>query len=225
MPNAKPPICFTALILLCAQASLAAGRYVEVSYPPSDEPGELRFGVTYTLWLPDGVERLRGLIVHQHGCGSGACKGGETAAYDLHWQALARKWGCGLLGPSYHQEDGQECRLWCDPRNGSEKEFLQALSDLAERSEHPELDKVPWCLWGHSGGAFWASLMQTSQPERIVAIWFRSGTAYSVWEKGEIPEPEILFFLAMAGLNWNRWGLDRDSKSGRYSLKRFGAGR
>ncbi|HVX11377.1 MAG TPA: hypothetical protein VHC22_09370 [Pirellulales bacterium] len=179
------------ITLLCVQYSLAAGRYLEVSYPPSSEAGELPYGVTYTLWLPDGIERVRGLIVHQHGCGSGACKGGETAAYDLHWQALTRKWDCGLLGPSYHQEDGQDCRLWCDPRNGSEKKFLQALSDLAERAEHPELDEVPWCLWGHSGGAFWASLMQTKHPERIVAIWFRSGTAYPVWEKGEIPKPEI----------------------------------
>ena len=56
---------------------------------------------------------------------------------------------------------------------------------------HAELSRVPWCLWGHSGGAFWASLMQVKHPERIVAIWFRSGTAYSTWEKGEIPKPEI----------------------------------
>jgi hypothetical protein len=45
--------------------------------------------VTYTLWIADGVAKLRGIIVHQHGCGSGACKGGATAAYDPHWQALA----------------------------------------------------------------------------------------------------------------------------------------
>ena len=81
--------------------------------------------MTYTLWVPDGVKRLRGIIVHQHGCGTGACKGGETAAYDLHWQALARKWDCALLGPSYHQEEKQNCRLWCDPRNGSSKTFLR----------------------------------------------------------------------------------------------------
>jgi hypothetical protein len=33
--------------------------------------------------------------------------------------------------------------------------------------------------------------MQTLYPERIVAIWFRSGTAFATWEKGEIPRPEI----------------------------------
>jgi hypothetical protein len=171
--------------------ALAAGvgRYFEVTYPPSTTPGELQLGVTYVLWVPDGVPALRGILVHQHGCGSGACKAGATAAYDLHWQALARKWDCALLGPSYHQDDKQNCRLWCDPRNGSAKTFLRALTDLAAKAKHPELETVPWCLWGHSGGGFWASLMQTLYPERIVAIWFRSGTAFAYWEKGEVPRP------------------------------------
>jgi hypothetical protein len=183
------------LLGICALSlshdAIAAGHYDEVSYAPSTKEGELQLGVTYTLWVPEGVAKLRGVIVHQHGCGSGACKGGETAAYDLHWQALAKKWGCALLGPSYHQEDKQDCRLWCDPRHGSERAFLKALGELAEKSKHPEVATVPWCLWGHSGGGFWASLMQTLHPDRIVAIWFRSGTAYSTWEKGEIKKPEI----------------------------------
>ncbi len=167
------------------------GEYFEVSYPPSTVAGELVFGVTYTVWIPEGKQPLRGVIVHQHGCGGGACKGGGTAAYDLHWQALARKWNCALLGPSYHQQDTENCRLWCDPRNGSNKTFLQALDDLATAASRPELARVPWCLWGHSGGGFWASLMQTMYPERIAAIWFRSGTAIEAWEKGEIPKPDV----------------------------------
>ena len=183
--------CFSVFVLAWTASLWAADQYYDVSYPPSDKTGELQFGVTYTIWIPDGVTKLRGVIVHQHGCGTGACRGGATAAYDLHWQALARKWDCALLGPSYQQEDKQNCRLWCDPRNGSEKAFLKALDDLALRSGHAELSRVPWCLWGHSGGAFWASLMQMKYPERIVAIWFRSGTAFSTWEKGEITKPEI----------------------------------
>jgi hypothetical protein len=179
------------VVLVAAGPAGAAGRYLEVTYPASDKAGELQLGVTYTLWVPDGVTTLRGIIVHQHGCGSGACKGGATAAYDLHWQALAKKWDCALLGPSYHQDDKQNCRLWCDPRNGSAKTFLRALDEFATQSKHPELATVPWCLWGHSGGGFWASLMQTLYPERIVAIWFRSGTAYPVWEKGDIARADI----------------------------------
>jgi hypothetical protein len=167
------------LVLLIAAAPLRAeGTIVNVEYPPSKEPGELRFGVTYTLWLPPDVKTLRGIIVHQHGCGTGACKGGETAAHDLHWQALAAKWDCALLGPSYHQKDGEDCQLWCDPRNGSRKAFLNSLTDLAAKTNHPELISAPWCLWGHSGGGVWASIMMASDPDRIAAVWLRSGTAF-----------------------------------------------
>lgn len=188
---------FSALALVVAAAAIGAptpaptGQMYEVEYPASTVPGELQFGVTYRLWVPGGVKTVRGVIVHQHGCGSGACKGGETAADDLHWQALAKKWDCALLGPSYHQEDTQNCRLWCDPRNGSDKAFLKSLGDLAAKSGHPEVEKAPWCLWGHSGGGYWASIMQALHPERIVAIWFRSGTAYETWTKGETAKPEF----------------------------------
>lgn len=177
-------ICFSVV-------SLSAGEYFEVRYPPSTQPGELIYGVKYTLWIPEGNKPLRGVIVHQHGCGAGACKSGENAAYDLQWQSLAQKWDCALLGPSFEQEDKQDCRKWCDPRNGSAQAFLNGLRDLALKSGHPELERVPWCLWGHSGGAFWSTLMQILYPERIAAIWLRSGTAFYAWEAGEIPLPQI----------------------------------
>jgi poly(3-hydroxybutyrate) depolymerase len=194
--NARHPVIVSATIIAAAcmlpvRSVNAAGRYVQITYPPSSEDGKLQIGVTHTVWIPDGVKTLRGVIVHQHGCGVGACKGGETAAYDLHWQELARKWDCALLGPSYHQAADQNCRLWCDPRNGSDVVFVKALEDLAKKSSHPELARVPWCLWGHSGGGFWASLMQMEYPERIVAIWFQSGTAHSRWVSGEIEKPKI----------------------------------
>ena len=167
-----------------------AGRYHTLTIEPSDDAGGLQVGVTFTVWLPP-TDSIRGIIVHQHGCGVGACRGGETAAYDLHWQELARKWDCALLGPSYHQAETQECRLWCDPRNGSNVTFLAGLEQLAQLSGHTELSSVPWCLWGHSGGGFWASLMQMEFPERIVAIWFQSGTAFGQWTAGKIAAPDI----------------------------------
>lgn len=180
-----------ACLAVCGTSPADPDTYTAVTYPASTEPGELRYGVTYTFWIPGDVKTLRGVIVHQHGCGSGACKGGATAAYDLHWQALARKWDCALLGPSYQQEDKQDCSLWCDPRKGSEKAFLKAMTEAAAKSKHPELETVPWCLWGHSGGGTWASIMQVLHPERIVAIWLRSGTAFNQLEKGEPLKPEV----------------------------------
>lgn len=163
----------------------------EVHYPPTVADNELRIAVDYFLWVPSGVKKIRGVIVHQHGCGPGASIGGRTAADDLHWQALARKHDCALMGSSYEPRKGINCRLWCDPRNGSGDRFLQSLAHFANASEHQELAKSPWCLWGHSGGGFWASLMQAKHPQRIVAIWLRSGTAYPYWKSGEIEPPEL----------------------------------
>jgi hypothetical protein len=149
--------------------------YYRVRYEPSAKPGELSVPVTYTAWLPEGVKSLRGVLVHQHGCGEGSCKSGLTGAYDLHWQALARKHGCALLSPAYEQPEKADCQMWCDPRNGSDAAFQRGLADLGEKSGHPELAAAPWALWGHSGGGHWAGGMVLLHPERVAAAWLRSG--------------------------------------------------
>jgi pimeloyl-ACP methyl ester carboxylesterase len=65
--------------------------------------------------------------------------------------------------------------MWCDPRNGSSGAFQKCLVDLGAQSGHPELSKVPWALWGHSGGGHWAGGMVLLHPERVAAAWLRSG--------------------------------------------------
>lgn len=157
------------------QAPAAEPPYHRVRYEASDQPGGLIFPVQYTIWIPEGVETLRGVVVHQHGCGEGSCKSGQTGAYDLHWQALAKKHGCALLSPSYEQPEKADCQMWCDPRNGSDAAFQKALADLGAASGHPELATVPWALWGHSGGGHWCGGMALLHPERVVAAWLRSG--------------------------------------------------
>ncbi len=149
--------------------------YYRVRYEASQEPGALSFPVNYTIWIPQGVKTLRGVVVHQHGCGEGSCSSGLSGAYDLHWQALARKHDCALLAPSYEQPQKADCQLWCDPRNGSDKAFQKCLVDLGKKSGHPELAKVPWALWGHSGGGHWAGGMVLLHPQRVAAAWLRSG--------------------------------------------------
>ncbi len=189
-------ILFSVALLGFAAAARGAGTYVKVDYPASTVPGELQTAVTYTVWIPEGVKTLRGIIVHQHGAGTTASKEGSTAAYDLHWQALAKKWDCALLGPSYQvlnekvdtTPGGSE--HWFDPRRGSEKTFLKALDDLAAKSGHGELPAVPWILWGHSGGGIWANVMAALHPDRVVALWLRSGTV-NMFRMGHSEFPEL----------------------------------
>jgi pimeloyl-ACP methyl ester carboxylesterase len=145
------------------------------------------------MWIPDDVARFRCVIVHQHGAGKNAAEHGATAAYDLHWQALAKKWDCALLGPSYHvltdatdvSPGGSE--LWFDPRRGSDKAFLKALDELSAQAKHPELAAVPWALWGHSGGGIWSDVMTALYPDRVAAAFLRSG---SFRNRPDFPQPE-----------------------------------
>lgn len=155
-PDAKPP-------------------YYRVRFEASKEPGQLIFPVNFTIWIPEHVKSLRGIVIHQHGCGEGSCKSGLTGAWDLHWQALAAKHDCALLAPAFEQPDGADCQMWCDPRNGSNEALQKGLDELAKQSGHPELATVPWALWGHSGGGHWAGGMVMLHPERVVAAWLRSG--------------------------------------------------
>ena len=153
----------------------AESPYYRIRYEASKDSKGLQFPVKFTIWIPEEVKTLRGIVVHQHGCGEGSCKSGLTGAWDLHWQALARKHDCALLSPSYEQPNKENCQLWCDPRNGSDKAFLRALIDLGKMCEHPELSQLPWALWGHSGGGHWAGGMTMLYPERVAACWLRSG--------------------------------------------------
>jgi hypothetical protein len=137
------------------------------------------------------------VIVHQHGASIPAAQAGATSAYDLHWQALAKKWECVLLGPSYHvlndaidlTPGGAE--LWFDPRQGSDRVFLRALDEFATKSGHAEIATAPWCLWGHSGGGIWANTMSILHPDRVLAAFLRSGTAAMFRPKHEFMQPEV----------------------------------
>ena len=45
-----------------------------VRYEAGAKPGELVYPVNFTVWIPKGVATLRGVTVHQHGCGEGSCE-------------------------------------------------------------------------------------------------------------------------------------------------------
>ncbi|HEY5508457.1 MAG TPA: hypothetical protein VIK29_07295, partial [Paludibacter sp.] len=113
------------------------------------EANEAFLLAVYTLYIPPNVKELKGIIVHQHGCG----RNGLSIVYDFHWRALAIKNNYALMGTHYLVSNS--CENWSDPKAGSGRAFLSALDEFAVSSGHPELSDVPWALWGHSGGARW----------------------------------------------------------------------
>ena len=164
---------------------------------PQQLPGGCSLASHTRFGSRDGIQTVRAVIVHQHGAGIPAAQSGATSAYDLQWQALAKKWDCVLLGPSYRvlnnaidlTPGGSE--LWFDPRQGSDKIFLRALDEFAAKSGHAEIATVPWCLWGHSGGGIWSNVMCILHPDRVLAAFLRSGTAVMFRPMKEFAQPAV----------------------------------
>jgi hypothetical protein len=159
-------------------------RYNEgLVYSTEFFPGEdeLFAYAEFRIYIPDGIKQLRGIIVHQHGCG----RNGMSVPYDLHWQAFAKKWDFALLGTHYIANDS--CSTWSNPSNGSEKAFFAALKTLGDLSGHPELETVPWCLWGHSGGGAWVLRMLSLYPERTIAVFGRSAGDTNITVPPDVP--------------------------------------
>jgi pimeloyl-ACP methyl ester carboxylesterase len=162
--------------------SLDRGEYYEISIPPT---GTAKYiSADYRLWIPQGINQLRGTIVRQHGCmGESGTELGLIYANDLQWQALAIKYGFAILGSKYptdYQTVGRypddPCNSWGIIDRGSEAALFKALEGFAQTSHHPELTQLPWVLWGHSGGADWVMQMLQKHPERtIAAVMMRGG--------------------------------------------------
>jgi hypothetical protein len=80
---------------------------------------------TFDLWLPPGVEDIRGIIVHQHGCSRPSEKSGLIGAYDLHWQELAREHDFALLVPGFSMTDDTPSAAPFDLKESKEKEGIK----------------------------------------------------------------------------------------------------
>lgn len=143
------------------------GSYHQISIPPQKTDRYL--AADYRLWLPGEAGKIRGLIVKQHGCGDDAAATGLDHANDLQWQALAAKHRFALLGTKL-PTGNQPCEYWALINYGSVTAFLNALHILAEKSQRPELEAIPWVLWGHSGGADWVAQMLQEYADRVIAM-------------------------------------------------------
>ena len=103
--------------------------YYRVRYEASNQPGKLVYPVNYTVWIPAGVRSLRGVIVHQHGCGEGSCKSGLTGAYDLHWQA----WPGSTTVPCWRHRTSNRTRPIVNVVRSAER-FRRRVSAMPGRS-------------------------------------------------------------------------------------------
>lgn len=147
-------------------AALTAQVFEASILPAADEKYR---SAEFRLWLPESAKQVRAIVIRQHDCG----RSGLEHPYDVQFRALAKKWNAAILGTHFTPQD--DCADWSNPAHGTERALLAALDKIAAESQHPELARAPWVLWGHAGGAEWAMRLTYRLPERVVCVFARSG--------------------------------------------------
>ncbi len=121
----------------------------------------------YAVYIPEGVDVIQGVLIHQHGC---TMEGrGLSTAFDIQYQAFAKKWKLAIVGPDLYAKNN--CHDWKEPSSGSGTALLKTLREIGIATQHAELGDAPWLLWGHSGGGYWAQAIMTAYPERVLALF------------------------------------------------------
>jgi hypothetical protein len=143
------------------------------------------WAVNATLWVPEGVTRLRGVIACTSvGAGAGWCKSAD-------FQALAKRLEVGLVsmsGENAFASYANRCT------GGEFKGVLDKLAEVGKAANHPELANAPIVGCGHShGGDYW-NYFNACFPQRMALVFDKSsgGVQYSgaalktpmIWEIG-----------------------------------------
>ena len=134
----------------------------------------------YAIFIPDDIEKIKGVFIHQHGCTMEGM--GASTAYDIQYQALAKKWGLAIVSPDIYPKQGRSCADWRDTESGSGPALIEVLNRIADVSKIEELKIAPWLLWGHSGGGYWTLSMMKNYPERIMAVFSYSPAFDPKWD-------------------------------------------
>ncbi len=132
--------------------------------------------IDYGVYVPSTAEKIRGVMVFQHGCSQEEF--GISRHHDVQYQAFARKWDLAIIEATIFGL----CDVWAYPGNGSYKTLLLALTKAGVRSGHTELPDAPFLIWGHSGGGFWVLSMLHEHPERIIAAVAYSAAWDPQWD-------------------------------------------
>jgi hypothetical protein len=155
------------IIVLCFSLALGAGPKGTTYQFVVPKQGVMIGDARYYCWIPDGVQTLRSIVVHQHGCTTEGSA--PPMVNDVQWLTLAKKWNSAFIAPMLvtGPNGTPDCNNWYIVNNGSGNCFIAMLDTFARRSGHTEIRTIPWALWGHSGGSIWVTGMTGKYPDRV----------------------------------------------------------
>ena len=167
----KPvPLLLTFLTLILGVNSFAA------SYDVTMEPGNVYSKAEFRMWMPDGVDKYRGILMLNPGSNGD----GRPQVEDEYWQAFAKKHNFALLGTFLqdHMHVNMMIEHYIKVGEGSGKAILDAIDQVAMESGHQELSYAPFLLWGMSAGGELNHEIASWIPERVIAYVVNKGGYY-----------------------------------------------
>lgn len=165
-------IFLTLIIIIGVSAQAAHGQTYDVRIPPGSNYDQASF----RLWLPEGSESIRAVLVLVPGSNG---DGRDQVATKL-WQKLAQDQGLALVGlyMTDQPHDDMFIEHYVDVASGSGDALLQALTELGSMSGHPEINTAPLLLWGMSAGGEFNYEFALWKPERVAAFVVNKGGIY-----------------------------------------------
>ena len=164
------------------------GKTFDVTIPPGENYDKAEF----RLWLPDEPDTIKGVLVTVHGSNfdsrpwvkqSSWKKFTESRNISVsasYWQGLALRHGLALLGCNITDKPHENMFIeeYCKVDEGSGQALLDALTELAGQSGHPEISDAPLAFWGISAGGQFNYEFACWRPERTIAFVLNKGGIY-----------------------------------------------
>ena len=137
-----------------------------------EAPVQADHHVALRCYLPDSLKEVRAIIILSPGLNAD----GRNMANDPEWQSFALRNGCALVAYSM---TGGDHGIYYEAEHWSGSLLLLGMVELAGKSSHPELNSVPFGLWGHSAGGQFNYNFACYQPERTFAFVTNKGGYYA----------------------------------------------
>ncbi len=168
IPRVFAVLCFT--LSACASSLHCADATYEYSIIPTNEDNFLR--ADFRLWMPDGVQQMRGLIVLLPAWN----QPGVQLCLDRSWQTLARKWKFGLMACEW--EGSMAGAIYDRVEEGSGEALLEAIKRLSQQAAQEQPFTVPLIFCGHSSGGQFAYHFACWKPDRVFGFVAIKGGFY-----------------------------------------------
>jgi len=173
----------------CVAAGATWQYYVPFDTGKTAKDGQAQPGKVF-LWLPPEAATVRGLLV-----------GGQLGIeLEIALDGEVRK-ACAEsnLGIVYFVPHISGVFHYWQEGSTDAKRWLKAFDDLAQRSGHPELKRVPWITMGHSTAGIFCRNVAYCWPQRVAGILhIKSGNFH---QKDHLPPTGALAGIPLVAIN------------------------